>query len=170
VSRRRRHPATRRLRGYWPASGRGDFIGLASNGNSALANGASGVSIYGGATNNTIGGTAAGTIDLIAYNTQNGVYIGGLGTSGNIVEGVYIMDNGNNGVQFDPDSTQNTIVNDLLVDNGASGVYFAGGSYDNSVIDCVIEDNAWGIYDAGAGDTYSGNVVLSNPKGNYVQT
>jgi hypothetical protein len=116
-----------------------------------------------------IGGTAAGTLDLIEYNAQNGVYIGGSGTSGNIVEGVYIVYNGSNGVQFDPGSTQNTIVNDLLADNGASGVYFAGGSYANSVIDCVIEDNAWGIYDAGSGDTYSGNVVFGDPKGDFVR-
>jgi titin len=147
----------------------GDYIGLALDGQSPLGNGASGVSIYGGATSNTIGGTAAGTIDLIAYNSQNGVYIGGSGTSGNIVEGVYIIYNGNNGVQLDPGSTQNMIVNDLLADNGASGVYFAAGSYNNSVTDCTIEDNAWGIYDAGSGDTCSENMVFSNPKGNYVQ-
>jgi hypothetical protein len=144
----------------------GDLIGVASNGSSALGNGASGVSIYGGATNNTIGGTAAGTIDLIAYNAQNGVYIGGSGTSGNIVEGVYIVYNGNNGVQFDPGSTQNTIENDLLADNGASGVYFAGGSSDNSVVGCVIEYNTWGVYDAGSGDTWSANMFISNLNGN----
>jgi titin len=147
----------------------GDFIGLALNGQSSLGNGASGVSIYGGASNNTIGGTAAGTLDLIEYNAQNGVYMGGSGTSGNIVDGVYIVYNANNGVQLDPGSTQNMIANDILADNGASGVYFAASSYDNSVTDCVIENNAWGIYDAGSGDSNSGNVVVGNPKGNYVQ-
>jgi titin len=156
----------------WGASSNvveGDYIGLTSNGNSPLGNQASGVSIYGGATGNTIGGTAAGTVDLIAYNAQNGVYIGGSGTTGNMVEGVSIIYNGNNGVQFDPNATQNMIENDLLADNGASGVYFAGGSYANVVADCVIEDNTWGIYDAGSGDTYSQNVVFGNTMVDYVR-
>jgi hypothetical protein len=146
----------------------GDYIGFALDGISSLGNGASGVSIYGGATSNTIGGTVAGTIDLIGHNAQNGVYIGGSGTSGNLVAGDYVLFNANNGVQFDPGASQNTVQNDVLSANGASGVYLAPGSELNTVILCTIESNSWGIFDTGSGDTCTENVVTGNSIQNFV--
>ena len=50
----------------------GNYIGLAVGGNAALDNGASGVGIYGGATNNTIGGTVSGARNVISGNDGNG--------------------------------------------------------------------------------------------------
>ena len=144
----------------------GDFIGTDWTGSNPMPNAGNGVVILNGAADNTIGGTIPGTNNLIAFNAQNGVDIGGYGTTGNVVEGDDIVANGNNGVQFDPNAMQNLVENDVLYDNGASGVYFAGGSYDNSVVGCVIEYNTWGVYDAGSGDTWSANVFISNPNGN----
>jgi hypothetical protein len=144
----------------------GDFIGTDWTGSNPMPNANDGVVILNGAADNFIGGTMPGTQNVIAFNAQNGVDIGGYGTTGNVVEGDDIVSNGNNGVQFDPNATQNLIENDVLYDNGASGVYFAGGSYDNSVVVCVIEYNTWGVYDAGSGDTWSANVFISNPNGN----
>jgi hypothetical protein len=66
----------------------GNYLGTNLSGTLALGNGASGigVEIAGGASNNTIGGTAAGARNLISGNTF-GVDIHDDGTSGNVVAG-----------------------------------------------------------------------------------
>ena len=145
-----------------------DYIDLSVGGNEYVGNAESGVWTYAGASDNIIGGTMPGTQNLIAFNAQSGVDIGGYGTTGNVVKGDDIESNGNNGVQFDPNATQNLIENDPLADNGASGVYFAGGSYANSVVGCVIEYNTWGVYDAGSNDTETGDTASGNTISNYV--
>ena len=68
----------------------GDFIGVTSNGASALGNGASGVNVSGGCAHNTIGGTAAGSRDVISASFTYGVYLGDSGTIANVVEGDFI--------------------------------------------------------------------------------
>ena len=65
----------------------GDYIGVTADGAGPLGNTYSGVAIYGGASGNIIGGTAPGSGDVISANTDEGVYISDLGTTGNIVEG-----------------------------------------------------------------------------------
>jgi hypothetical protein len=144
----------------------GDFIGTDWTGSNPMPNTNDGVVILNGAADNTIGGTMPGTQNLIEFNAQNGVDMGGSGTTGNVVEGDEIVSNGNNGVQLDANATQNQIDNDLLADNGASGVYLVGGSYDNSVAGCLIEYNTWGVYDAGSGDTWYANTFNGNWNGN----
>jgi CSLREA domain-containing protein len=69
----------------------GNFIGTDVSGTKDLGN-YSGVSIW-EASNNTIGGTAAGTRNLISANDSDGVHIQGLSdypTTGNKIEGNYI--------------------------------------------------------------------------------
>ena len=68
----------------------GDFIGLSASGSAALGNGASGVAIYAGASNNTIGGTVSGSRDSSRATAADGVYITDGATTGNVVEGDYI--------------------------------------------------------------------------------
>ena len=65
----------------------GDYIGVAFSGTAALGNAESGVGISGGACNNTIGGTAVGSGNLISGNFSNGVYISDTTTNSNVVEG-----------------------------------------------------------------------------------
>ena len=67
----------------------GDYIGVSANGSSGLGNGASGVAIFGGASANVIGGTAAGSRDVISANNV-GVNIYDSGTGGNEVASDYI--------------------------------------------------------------------------------
>src|SRR5262249_8379013 len=62
----------------------GNFIGLASNGTSALGNGGQGVYVHAGAQNNTIGGTAAGAGNVISANAGYGVELLGSTTSTNV--------------------------------------------------------------------------------------
>src|SRR5262249_36614004 len=59
------------------------------SGTDALAN-AVGVILEGGATGNTIGGTAAGMGNVISGNTGDGVQLNGTTTTGNLVQGNFI--------------------------------------------------------------------------------
>ena len=60
----------------------------------AVANANDGVLIQSGAHNNTIGGNAAGTGNVISGNTTNGIEITGSGTNSNTVAGNYVGTNG----------------------------------------------------------------------------
>ncbi len=64
-------------------------VGLASDGLTTLTNGAEGISLVSGASNNVVGGASAGERNLIAGNTGWGIHIGG-GAQGNTVRGNYI--------------------------------------------------------------------------------
>ena len=126
----------------------GNVIGTNAAGTAALANNGAGISIDGGSTNNTVGGTTASARNIISGNTLSGVDITGSGTTGNVVEGNYIGTNaagtaalGNGG-------------SGIGVDTGASGTTIGGTT-------------------AGAGNVISGNssygVLLRSASGNLVQ-
>jgi hypothetical protein len=71
----------------------GNFIGTDATGLNPLPNTVAGVTVDSNATANVIGGTVAGARNVISGNNLNsdyGVIITGLGTSGNVVEGNYI--------------------------------------------------------------------------------
>ena len=71
----------------------GNYIGTNLSGTLAIANTGDGVQILNGATNNTIGGTAAGSGNVISGNAGDGVDISGSGTSGNLVASNWIGTN-----------------------------------------------------------------------------
>jgi len=82
----------------------GNVIGLNATGTAAKGNGSgdaaanpplfySGVDIFGGAQSNIVGGTAAGTGNVISGNVASGVSISGSGSTGNLVEGNLIGTN-----------------------------------------------------------------------------
>ena len=71
----------------------GNFIGTNAAGTAAVGNTSNGVEITLGATNITVGGTAAGARNVISGNTGNGITITGTGTTGNVVAGNYIGTN-----------------------------------------------------------------------------
>jgi hypothetical protein len=58
-----------------------------------VSNAGKGVTIAGGAANNTIGGNVAGAGNVISGNTSDGIYIGSASTTGNVVEGNLIGTN-----------------------------------------------------------------------------
>jgi hypothetical protein len=120
----------------------GAYLGVAADGSTALGNGASGVAIMGGASNNTIGGTAPGAADVISDNRLFGVYLGDSATTGNLIAG------------------------DIIDNNGIDGVWFNGASR-NSVVYCAIAGNAqWGILDQGSNNAYDGtDTILNNGSG-----
>ena len=139
----------------------GDFIGTNPSGeyptdvfNNSLGNAASGVAIYGGSTNNTIGGTATGAGDVISNNDQQGVWISDGGTSDNVVEGDFIGTDKDGvlalpnatGVYIQNDAGANTIggttagARDVIAGNSGDGVHIVSGAGDN-----VVEGDYIGI-------------------------
>ncbi len=91
----------------------GNLIGLASDGASKLGNAGAGVDILVGATGNTIGGTAAGSANVISGNAGDGIYIGSDDTVvlSNLIgtdrTGVFAVANG--GLGIDVESAGNTV-------------------------------------------------------------
>ncbi len=65
----------------------GNLIGTDASGSKALGNTWSGIQIDRGASNNTIGGAAAGAGNIISANGQYGIEVTGQGTTGNVVAG-----------------------------------------------------------------------------------
>jgi hypothetical protein len=86
----------------------GNLIGTALDGVSPLGNGSRGVVFgefevggepQGYANDNTIGGTAAGTGNTIAFNAQDGVHVDGTTATGNTIRGNSIHSNGGKGIE-----------------------------------------------------------------------
>ncbi len=94
----------------------GNFIGTRANGIAALGNGDDGVHILG--EGNTVGGTAAGTHNVISGNGGDGVDLQGVATKDNKIEGNFI------GTQAS--STQG-------LGNGEDGVNIRDGAFDNTI-------------------------------------
>ena len=131
----------------------GDYIGTNAAGTAALGNSANGV-FFSSAPYNTIGGTVAGSGDVISGNLSIGVWITS-GASDELIEGDYIGTDytgshsvpNYNGVQIDAASTANTI-----------------GGTTSAARDVISGNSMWGLYITDAGT--SGNVV----EGDYIGT
>ncbi len=78
----------------------GNFIGSNATASAAFPNGGDGVAITAGASGNTVGGTAAGTKNVIAFNLARGVSVES-GT-GNSILGNTISFNGSLGIDLGP--------------------------------------------------------------------
>jgi hypothetical protein len=95
----------------------GNYIGTDASGTAGLGNGANGLSLA-STTRNTVGGTVAGSANVISANARNGVVITNGGTSGNVVLGNLIgtdrtgaigLGNGNFGIAIGSAATANTV-------------------------------------------------------------
>ena len=141
----------------------GNYLGTNEAGTSAIANGWDGVSIDGGAASNTIGGTAAGSRNLISGNTGRGIWMDT--TSGNVIQGNYIgtdaagstaIANGQEGINAN-NSASNTIggtsaaARNVISGNSSDGITIVGAGSTSNVIQ--------GNY---IGTTAAGNVALGN--------
>jgi len=76
---------------------KGNYIGTNADADAPLPNG-KGVFIAAGPQSNTIGGTAAGEGNLIAFNTAHAVTVIGPATTGNAIRGNSIHSNGGQGI------------------------------------------------------------------------
>ena len=103
----------------------GNYLGAAPDGKSARPNGAAGISLASGASDNLIGGTFPGEANLIAYNRGNGVLVADSGSTGNSISGNSIFGNGGIAINLQPSGElPNTITpNDPLdSDSGPNGL------------------------------------------------
>ncbi len=149
----------------------GNYIGTTPTGMAALANGSRGIFVD-GAPNNTIGGTMAGTRNVISGNDYTAIVITNNGASGNLVEGNYVgigadgstavppLDGGA-GIRLGNAGNDNTIggtvsgagnvisgntSNGVILDdfNGDTGTFTGVAASDNAVLDNIIGLNAAG--------------------------
>ena len=140
----------------------------------ALGNGASGVAIYAGAGYNTIGGTVAGSRDVLAGNYANGVCISDMGTSHNVVEGDYIgtdstgssaVGNGigvlvQNGATFTTIGGTTAAARNVISGNSDDGIVLTGsGTSQNQIEGCYISADASGK--SALGNRNDGIVIAS---------
>jgi large repetitive protein len=109
-----------------------NLIGTDATGTFAVGNGYVGVQISDGATNNTIGSTAAGSGNVISGNQSSDVYITGTGTTGNVVTANFIGTD---------------ITATMAIGNAYQGVLISGGAASNTIGGTV----------AGSGNIISGN-------------
>ena len=128
-----------------------NFIGTDPSGTAALGNGRQGVLVNG--SNNTIGGSTAGSGNIISGNGNDGLQIAGSGATGNVVQGNDIgwqgpayggaIPNGRFGILVNFQASQNLIgtngdgVNDTLERNIISG----NSSWGIEISDPGTEDN-----------------------------
>ncbi len=137
----------------------GNFIGTDTNGNVAFGNGYEGVAIYGGAHDNVIGGTAAGSGNVIGGSGLRGVYLADAGTTRNRIQGNSIgvgangaapLANGYEGIAIINGASSNIV--GIALDGSGAGNRIANSTYS-------------GIYVGDAtttGNTIRGNSIYSN--------
>ena len=134
----------------------GNRIGTNAAGTAAIPNTFQAVFIAGGATNNTIGGTAAGASNLLSGNGASGIVFQGVGTAGNTVLGNFIGTNGT-GTAAIPNVNSGVIVSNGAANNTIGGTTAAARN--------IISGNTtFGVFVLAAGTT--GNTVA----GNYIGT
>src|SRR5262249_35678118 len=139
-----------------------------------------GVLIYGGASSNTIGGTAPGARNIISANGQDGVGIADNGTGGNLVLGDYLgtgisgtacLGNGWRGVVIWNNAQGNTIggtalgAGNILADNGTGGIWITGAGNN------IVQGDTIGLDTSGAtalGNHWAGIQIDGGSTGNTV--
>jgi titin len=160
----------------------GNFIGTNPAGSAAIPNTYSGVSVDGGATGNTVGGSVAGSLNLISGNANQGVIIYSTGTNGNFVQGNWIginaagtaaLANGYSGVQIGGGAQNNLVggttamTRNVISGNTLQGVYLSGtGTSANRISGNYIGTNAAGT--AALGNKSPGVDVVSNATANVI--
>ena len=178
----------------------GNYIGVSPDGTHAVGSAFTGVIIFGGATNNTIGGTAAGAGNLISGFWGYGVYISDAGTAGNLVQGNIIgadltgtnaLGNGYANVLLQLGATNNVIggtsagAGNVIAFSGGAGVLLLNANTTNNPIrgNSIFANGFLGINfnntgvtnnDTGDGDTGPNNLqnfpVITNAFGYAAST
>jgi hypothetical protein len=157
----------------------GNFIGTDATGATAVPNGFLGLSIYTGATNNTIGGTSGAARNVISGNYSEGLRIQGLGASWNLIEGNFIgtdasgtsaVPNGWTGLTIFSGATSNTIggtspaARNILSGNSSYGMVVSdAGTGEN-----LIQGNYFGLSASGTAPlpNYTGVLLSSSATNN----
>lgn len=127
----------------------GNYIGTNGTGIRALPNGASGIAVVLGGKNNLVGGVTPGARNLISSNIAFDIYLNGIGTNNNQIQGNYIGLNATGALAL----TTNNI-----------GIAIGGGATGN-----VVGGTAGGTRNVISGHSGAGVIVWYSAKGNVVQ-
>jgi hypothetical protein len=124
----------------------GNYVGLDASGTNAMPN-YFGIICYNGATNNLIGGTAAGAGNFVSGNNLYGVCISDPGTDGNVVQGNFIGTDwtGTNGIgNFDNVELQGGAVGNFIggLTAGAGNVIAYAGFVNVILYDAATTNNS----------------------------
>jgi len=120
----------------------GNYIGTDASGTAALGNAGGGVTVFGGAQWNVIGGDAPGEGNLISGNGDDGITIDNPGTMSNTVAGNYVgtdvtgsyaIPNQAEGISLWDSSSHTWIRNNLVSGNASNGIGLTNGSSYNTV-------------------------------------
>ena len=111
----------------------GNYIGTDATGTLDVGNSSVGVLISLDAANNTIGGTASGAANTIAFNGDDGVYVWGTTTTGNTISANSIHSNGGKGIENT--NGGNTELAPPAVDSAGS----VSGHTDPKCYPCTVE-------------------------------
>ncbi|MDJ0962137.1 MAG: DUF2341 domain-containing protein, partial [Acidimicrobiia bacterium] len=159
----------------------GNYIGVDATGSAALGNSGNGVTIQGGASGNTVGGSTAAHRNVISGNTSYGIDVVGVGTDSNTVLGNYIgtdpagtadLGNGSDGVAI-RDGAQLNVVGgtnagdrNVISGNDNDGVWITGTGTEQN----VVEGNWIGAAADGSslGNSYHGVAVEFGAANNLV--
>ena len=160
----------------------GNLIGTGITGTIALGNNYQGIFIGGGATANTVGGTHAGSKNIISGNNGDGIDFDDAGTSQNVVEGNFIgtditgavrLGNTSDGIAASADASDDTIggtasgAGNVISGNGNYGVWISG----SGVSGIVVEGNKIGTDVSGLnalGNSSDGIHIDSGAAGNSI--
>ena len=160
----------------------GNFLGTNTTGMSAAANGSGGIHLLAGSTSNTIGGTSAADRNVISGNALNGIYVQGVGTDLNIIQGNFIgiaadgvSDLGNTftGVVFESGANNNTLggaasgAENIISGNDQHGVFIGGiGTEANTIVGNLIGTDVGGT--AAVGNSMHGIAISNNAANNII--
>jgi len=146
----------------------GNLIGTDLTGLGDLGNNANGVLLFANATNNLIGGTVAGARNIISGNGVLGVYIDGVGSTGNTLQGNYIgtdflgefaIANASGGVEIDTASNNFIGGSAPGAGNLISGNQGIGIKLDNSSPGVITHNTVQGNY---IGTDRAGSYAIAN--------
>ena len=145
----------------------GNLIGTNAAGTAAVANGNNGINIFGGASNNTVGGSSIAARNVVSGNLGSGIRIQDAAGTGNVVRGNYVgtdaagtarVGNGNNGIEFGFATVGNTVGGpqpadgNLISGNTNVGLaFFTVGTGGNQALSNLIGTDATGTLPLGNG-------------------
>ena len=157
----------------------GNYLGLNAAGTAAVANGWSGVQLFGGAQGNTIGGPTAAARNVISGNSFQGVLLSDPATVGNLIAANYIgvnpagtaaLANGWSGVEISQGAATNTIggasggAGNVISGNGNYGLTLGGNG--NVAAGNFIGLDATGTF--AVANSWSGVAVGGGARGNVI--
>jgi hypothetical protein len=170
----------------------GNYIGTNSAGTLDRGNGSDGIRVLSAASTNTIGGTAAGSGNVISGNGNHGILLNGSATTtvrGNIIglraageaalgndhDGIAIIASNNNIIGGSATGAGNTISGNVNPGNSADGIYVDSGSGNtiqgNLIGTDITGTAAFGNYFAGISNIANGTIIggTNTGEGNIIR-